>query len=266
MPIQHVQGIDLHYQIEGSGEPVLFIHGLGSSTLDWQPQVEALCGRFKTVTFDVRGHGRSSKPLGRYSIPQFAADTAALMRSLEIGPAHIVGLSMGGMIAFELALQHPGLVRSLVIANSAPEFVLRPWRERLLWLERRLVVRLLGMRKIGALLGARLLPKPEQQGLRQGFVARWAQNDRRAYAASMRALVGWSVAARLHEIKCPVLVIAADEDYTPIAAKQAYVSQMPQAELVVIEDSRHLTPVERPEAFNTALLAFLTATQSLRRG
>jgi len=181
------------------------------------------------------------------------------MRSLDIVPAHVVGLSMGGMIAFELALQQPGLVRSLVIANSAPEFVLRTWRQRLLWFERRLIVRLFGMRKIGELLGARLLPKPEQQVLRQAFVARWAENDKRAYTASMRALEGWCVAGRLHDIGCPVLVIAADQDYTPIAVKQAYVSQMPQAELVVVEDSRHLTPVERPEAFNTALWAFLTA-------
>ena len=73
----------------------------------------------------------------------------------------------------------------------------------------------------------------------------------------MRALVGWSVANRVNAIDCPTLVIAADEDYTPVATKEATVANMRQAELVVIEDSRHATPAERPEPFNQAVMAFL---------
>ena len=90
------------------------------------------------------------------------------------------------------------------------------------------------------------------------FVERWAENDKRAYIDSMRAIVGWSVADHLGTIRCPTLVIAADEDYTPVSLKEAYVAKMPQAELVVIADSRHATPVERPEQFNEALMAFLS--------
>ncbi len=90
------------------------------------------------------------------------------------------------------------------------------------------------------------------------FVERWAENDPRAYRDAMQAIVGWSVTDRLSTIQCPTLVIAADQDYTPVAVKEAYVARMPRAELVVIGDSRHATPVEQPEQFNEALMAFLS--------
>jgi 3-oxoadipate enol-lactonase len=108
------------------------------------------------------------------------------------------------------------------------------------------------------------MPKPEHEELRRLFVERWAENDQRAYLDSLRPdgfpkpVRSWSVADRLGTIRCPTLVIAADEDYTPVSLKEAYVAKMSQAELVVITDSRHATPAERPEQFNEALIAFLS--------
>ncbi len=254
----HVRDIDLYYEIAGQGQPILFIHGLGSSSRDWEPQVAFFAKHYQVVTFDVRGHGQSGKPPGPYSIPLFATDTAELIKSLGIAPAHIIGISMGGMIAFQLAVSAPDLVRSLVIVNSGPEFILRTFKERIGGLQRLLIVRLLGMRKMGRVLSKRLFPKPEHKELRRVFVERWAENDRRAYSDAMRAIVGWSVSDRLGDIRSPTLVIAADEDYAPVSLKEAYIAKMPQAELVVIADSRHATPAERPEQFNEALMAFLS--------
>lgn len=254
----HVRDIDLYYEIAGQGQPILFIHGLGSSSRDWEPQVAFFAKHYQVVTFDVRGHGQSGKPPGPYSIPLFATDTAELIKSLGIAPAHIIGISMGGMIAFQLAVSAPDLVRSLVIVNSGPEFILRTFKERIGGLQRLLIVRLLGMRKMGQVLSKRLFPKPEHKELRRVFVERWAENDRRAYSDAMRAIVGWSVSDRLGDIRSPTLVIAADEDYAPVSLKEAYIAKMPQAELVVIADSRHATPAERPEQFNEALMAFLS--------
>jgi len=257
MPTQRVCDIDLYYESTGEGQPLLFIHGLGSSARDWELQVAFFSPDYQVVTYDVRGHGRSDKPPGPYSTPLFADDTAELIRSLGIAPVHVVGISMGGMITFQLAVDAPELVKSLVIVNSAPELILHTLRDRLQFFQRLLIVRLVGMRKMGEVLGARLLPKPEHQDLRREFVERWAQNDKRAYLDSMRALVGWSVSARLSEIKAPTLVVAADKDYSPVSVKEAYVARMLHAELVVISDSRHATPVEQPAVFNEAVAAFL---------
>jgi pimeloyl-ACP methyl ester carboxylesterase len=257
MPTLQLHDIRLYYEIAGQGDPVVFIHGLGSSARDWEYQVPFFAPRYRVVVFDVRGHGRSDKPTGPYSVPLFAQDAAALIRALEAAPAHVVGISMGGMIALQLAVDEPALVRSLVVVNSGPELVVRTFRERLMILQRFLIVRLLRMRKMEEVLSQRLFPRPDQAPLRQMFVERWAENDPRAYREAMRALVGWSVADRLGDIRCPTLVIASDQDYTPVSAKEAYVARMPNARLVVIPDAHHAVTVERPEEFNQALLDFL---------
>lgn len=262
MPVQHLDGVDLYYEVIGQGQPLVFIHGLGSSSRDWPDQVAFFSDRYRVIVLDLRGHGRSSKPPGPYSIPLMAADTARLVEALGAAPAHIVGISMGGMVAFQLAASRPDLLRSLVIVNSGPEFVVRTWQDRKQVVQRFLVARLFGMRKTGEVLSQRLFPKPEQAELRATFVERWAENDPHAYRAAMQAIVGWSVADRLPDIHCPTLVIASDEDYTPVASKKAYVERMPSAKLVVIDDARHGVPVERPAAFNAALDAFLAGLTS----
>jgi len=88
-----INGTDLYYEVTGKGQPLAFIHGLGDSTQTWEKQVAFFSSTYKVVTFDVRGHGRSDKPAGPYSIPLFAEDTAGLLRSLQLAPAHVVGLS-----------------------------------------------------------------------------------------------------------------------------------------------------------------------------
>lgn len=264
MPMISLDGLDVYYERRGAGDPVLLIHGLGSSTEDWEPQVAALEGLFSVIAYDVRGHGRTAKPGARYSVPQFADDAAKLIRALELGPVHVMGLSMGGMIAFQLAADHPELVRSLVIVNSGPEMILRTWKEKLGIFQRRLIVRLMGMRKMGEVLAGRLLPAADHAQRRAVFVERWARNDKSAYLRALSALVGWSVSAKLPEIACPVLVIAADQDYTPVAWKQDYTARMPHASLVVIQDARHMMPVERPEQFHDALIPFLMGREAAR--
>lgn len=256
MPTQTVNNIDLYYEVAGAGQPVLFIHGLGSSTRDWERQTPFFSQQFQVITFDVRGHGRSQKPPGPYSVPLFARDTAGLIEALGVGPAPVVGISMGGMIALQLAVDRPDLVKSLVVVNAGPELVVRTRKDRWQIFLRFLIARL-GMRRMGQVLSERLFPKAEQADIRSQFVARWAENDQRAYIDAMRALVGWSVTEHLAHITCPTLVVAGDEDYTPVAAKEAYVAKMPQAELLVIEDSRHATPIDQSQAFNEAVLAFL---------
>lgn len=258
MPRLDVGDIQLYYEIAGQGQPIVFIHGLGSSTRDWAAQVDFFSKMYRTVTFDLRGHGRSAKPKGRYSIPLFAADTAGLIETLELAPAHVVGISLGGMVALQLAVDAPPLVKSLVVANSVAEYRLRSLKDWLLALRRLFIVHGLGMRRMGQFLSKQLFIKPDQVALSRSFIERWAENDRWTYSAAMRAIAGWSVLDRLGEIRCPTLIVSADEDVFPLAVKQAYAAKIPQAKVVIIPDSRHFTTLERPEAFNKSLLAFLT--------
>ncbi len=257
MPKIQSNGINLYYEIHGEGQPLLFIHGLGSSTRDWEFQVQEFSKSYKVITFDLRGHGQSDKPAGPYKMSMFAADTVGLLKALGIENPHIVGLSLGGGVAYQLAVDASLPIRSLTIVNSTPELLVRTFKDRMMVWQRIAIVKLLGMKKMGEMLSKRLFIKPEQEDIRQIFVTRWAENNQRAYLDAMRALVGWSVTAHIGSIRCPTLIIAADQDYSPVSAKEAYTAQIQGARLVVIPDSRHATPVERPQEFNQALMKFL---------
>lgn len=262
MPKITLNNAEIYYETAGKGQMVLFIHGLGSSVRDWETQIPVFSKSFQTVAFDLRGHGQSQKPQGPYSMSLFASDAAELIKSLGGAPVHVVGISLGGMVAFQLAVNHPELVKSLTIVNSGPEVVVRTLKDRWQVFLRFAIVRLLGMRKMGEVLSKRLFPKPEQDNLRDTFVERWAENDTRPYLDTLRAIVGWSVADRIREIAAPTLVVAADGDYTPVASKQGYVSKMQNAKMIVIQDSRHAVPVEKPEEFNAIVIDFLENSHS----
>lgn len=255
-------GCSLHYEEYGQGSPLLLVHGLGSSCQDWEYQIPALAARYRVIAMDIRGHGRSDKPNERYSIPGFTADIEALIDHLQLGPVHFVGLSMGGMIGFQLAVDHPQLLKSLCIVNSAPQVKLITANDGLQWAKRWGLGRLLSMSAIGNGLGQSLFPKPEQADLRRKIAERWGQNDKRAYLASFDAIVGWGVQERLSRITCPTLIVSADHDYTPVKLKEDYVALISQARLVVIKDSRHATPLDQPDVFNRTLLEFVDAAEA----
>ncbi|MEZ4456246.1 MAG: alpha/beta fold hydrolase [Gemmatimonadales bacterium] len=101
----------LAHSVQGTGPAVVLLHGLGSSKADWGPQVAALSAGYRTIAVDLRGHGDSPHPEGRWTLPEFASDVADLLRRLDAAPAHLVGLSLGGMVAFQLLADHPELVR-----------------------------------------------------------------------------------------------------------------------------------------------------------
>lgn len=262
MPYFDHDECQLHYETfsfteHGSRTPVLLVHGLGSSTLDWEYQVPVLSQHYPVISLDVRGHGRSDKPRETYSIAGFAEDVAALIEHLNLPAVHLVGISMGGMIGFQVGVDYPHLLKSLTIINSAPEVKVKRPKDVLMLAQRWVFSRVLSLEVIGKKLGLLLFPKPEQVELRLKIERRWPMNDKRAYLASLDAIIGWGVRERLARITCPTLVVTADSDYTPVAVKQAYVDELPNARLLVVEDSRHATPMDQPEFFNAQLLAFL---------
>ncbi len=117
MPLVQVNGIErfYFYQETGNGEPLLLINGIGADSLKWDPLLPALAARFRVITSDNRGAGRSAAPPGPYTTRQMADDAAALLAHLGVARAHVVGSSMGGMIAQELALAYPERVDRLVL-------------------------------------------------------------------------------------------------------------------------------------------------------
>jgi 3-oxoadipate enol-lactonase len=257
MPTVSVNGISFFYTDEGEGDVVLLIHGLGSSSGDWELQLPVLTPSYRVIAVDLRGHGRSGKPEGPYSIAMFADDVAAFIKALDIAPCHVVGLSLGAMTTLELTATRPDLVRSAVVVNAGPEFIPRTLKDRAMVWQRLMLVRTVGLERLGQLVADRTLPDADQAELRERVAAVIADNDEVAYLASMKAIIGWSVVDRLDQITSPMLVVASEFDYTPVSSKQPIVDQASDALLIVVEGARHLLPVEMPGTFNRILTTFL---------
>ena len=257
MPERKVNDINMYYEITGEGEPLLFIHGLGSSTRDWEEQVPFFSQKYKVITIDLRGHGKTDKPKGHYTIPMFSDDIAKLLEALQISSTHVIGISLGGGIAFQLTVDNPELIKSLVAVNAAVG-VPPGLKWKFEFFKRNLVVKLIGMKKMGEILAPRLFIKPEQEENRQKLIQRWAENDKKAYLSALNSLRGWSILDQLNTIKCPTLVMGSDEDYTPTEAKEEYTALIPNGKLIEIEDARHALPMEKPKEFNKVVIEFLS--------
>jgi 3-oxoadipate enol-lactonase len=258
-----VNGIELFYECIGSGPPLLLIHGLGSSGDDWAFQRDAFARDYTVILADLRGSGRSSKPPGPYAIAQFAADLWALLDLLGIAATDILGFSLGGSVALEMALAHPARVRRLVLCNALADYrtnTLRKWLEAHAQLT---LVRVLGVRGTSRLIARRMFPREEQAPMRQRLIAVVGANPKPAYVATINALIGWSALERLPQLDRPTLIIAAEHDYTPVAQRHAEATLFPRAELQVISGSRHGTPFDAIERFNACVLDFLARTAAV---
>jgi pimeloyl-ACP methyl ester carboxylesterase len=238
--------------------PILLLHGLGSSSADWAYQRTALGARYRVIAPDLRAHGRSPRARGRLTAEVMASDVAALLGGLEVAPAHVVGLSLGGCVALSLALDHPDRVRSLTLVNAFPRPAPAGPRGALRFVTRLGLLACAPMRVVAAHAARGLFPRPEQRELYLAAVASLASNPRWTYLACIRGLLGFDVRRRLGEVRCPTLVVAGDRDTTvPLASKQLLQQSIPGAELIVVSDSGHVTPYDQAERFNTLLLAFL---------
>lgn len=258
MPKLRTQDFDIYYEIIGEGEPLLFIHGLASSSASWEMQVSTFSEHYQVITFDLRGHGQSGKPPGPYSMETFVTDTVELIKSLGLGPTHIVGHSLGGMIGLQLCIDKPEMVKTLVMANSYFEGHLQTFNDGFESLKQIILVRLRRMQKERQAISRQLLSEQGRQQLWQMAIQGLAINTKRVYISTFWTLLGWSAMDSLSTIKCPMLVIASDEDLVPVSVKEKYLSKIPHAEFVVIANSRHAVHVEQAEKFNTVLREFLS--------
>lgn len=261
MPVIKLNDIHIDYTIQGASEPVLLIHGLGSCKEDWQPQISELAKHYQVIALDLRGHGNTSKPRDGYSIRQFTDDVLAFIDALDYSQIHLIGFSLGGMIAQQFAVDYSQRLSSVVVINATPSVVLDNWQIRKMFWMRLLLIKLRGVKYMAKLIANNNLPAPEQAALREQMEKQFAKNDKAAYFRSTRALMHWDVRPLLQNISCPLLSISSDMDYTPVSAKQELVDAVPNGSLEVISNARHLLPMEQPEALNKVLIFWLSDHQ-----
>ncbi len=243
-----------------AGSPaVLLLHGLGANGSMWSLQFDDLIAAgYRPIAPDAPGFGDSPYDGRGWNFGRVAAHLAALLRELETGPAHVVGLSMGGVIAQQFALDYPALTRKLVLVSTFS--VLRPstLSQWLYFLQRLVVVHLVGLEQQSKIVARRVFPLPEQEALRQMAAAQIARADPRAYRAAMRHLGLFDSRRRLNEIRVPTLVITGECDSTVSPARQKFLAEgILNARQVVLPGGGHAVAIDQAEAFNRVLLEFL---------
>lgn len=236
---------------------VVLLHGLGSRGEDWAFQIKALQSHYRVLTVDLRGHGETAMLPGLPTIADLAADVTHLLAALEAGAVDLVGLSLGGGVALQIAVDNPELVRSLTIVNAAA--TLRPGLRRLPSSLVRLALLFSGKSDaLGWRVGQGLFPQDAQSELRSLVAKRLAEASRSDYLRAILAILRFNLKNRVHGIGVPTLVLAGEYDKTiPLRSKQALAAAIPGARLAVIEGSGHATPLDAPDQFNRLLLDFL---------
>jgi pimeloyl-ACP methyl ester carboxylesterase len=262
MPTISANGTDLYYAETGSGEPLVLIMGFGGDHLSWGFQLHAFSAKYRVVAFDNRGSGRSGAPDMPYTTRLMADDTVALMDRLGIESAHVLAVSLGGMIAQELVLAHPSRVRSLQLHCT----VARADRYILALLDNLRAVRTSLGREAAQRVMALWLFAPTTFNQRPEFIEMllYAANTQSypqsdvGFARQGDAIVSHDTLERLADIACPTIITVGEEDHlAPLRFSRELAGAIPHAEFHTIPEAGHVLFWEKPAEFNALSLAFL---------
>ena len=263
MPVASIRDLNLYYEDAGSGDPLILIMGLSGDLKGWAMQVPELAKHFRVITIDNRGAGRTSAPDRPYSIPQMADDVAELMTHLGIESAHVLGFSMGGCIAQELALKHKAKVKKLILLASAAyidgysEAIINAWVS---------VRRSNLSREHIARLSACWIYSPEfledrtrlDRAIQNNLANPVPQQDH-AFIRQAAALLAFDSRDRLKDVKQETLVIACADDNLLPPRNSERLSELIASSTLVTLPGGHIGMVEHAPEFNAAILEFLGA-------
>jgi 3-oxoadipate enol-lactonase len=256
MPTADLDGVSIFYHDEGQGEPLLMIHGFPLSSDLYQPQRAALSHRFRVITPDLRGMGRSDVLPGSYSMDTYADDMAALLDHLGIGQAIVGGMSMGGYVLFALLRRHPDRVKGIILINTKAAADTEDARQG------RYKMAEQARSESASAIAETMLPKMLTQQTREQQADLADFVHRMMAATPVDGIIGALEAmaqrpdstALLGSIQVPTLIITGSEDaLIPPAVAQELHSTIPNAELVIIDGAAHAAVLERPAAVNRAI-------------
>jgi len=253
-------GLDIAYERAGSGPPLVFVHAAASDSRMWRPQTAALSDEFTVIAWDEPGAGRSADVPAGFQLGDYAGCLAALIEALGLGPAHVAGLSWGGTVALELHRRHPGVVSTLILADTYAG-----WKGSLPEAEVR--ARVAGVREMLAAGEERF--DPTLPGLFAGdppaeFVPLMEAMAADVRPDSMRTAASPMAETDLRDflpmVSVPTLLIWGESDgRSPLSVARQFEEAIPDARLVVIPGAAHMTNLEQPDAFNEAVREFCRA-------
>jgi 3-oxoadipate enol-lactonase len=264
MPFLETKGARLYYEAAGEGSEVLvFAHGLFFDNRMWERQMDQFSSRYRCIAFDFRGQGKSKALSGGYDMDTLARDAIELIESLESGPVHFIGLSMGGYVGMRVAARRPDLVRSLILmATSAePESMLNyPRYYGLVAAALTVGISVLKPTVFPVLFSDAFLRDPNKRAVRRDILKWFGQNRRWGISMSAYSVLSrLSISDELVQISAPTLVLCGEKDVaTPPSKSISLARKIKRAELVMISEAGHMINLEVPERVNEEIERFLS--------
>jgi len=261
MPFVENQGAKIYWDEQGSGAPLLLIMGLGYPSKAWYRTRPVLAQQYRTIALDNRGVGESDMPQGPYSIPLMASDAAAVLDAAGEESAHIFGISMGGMIAQEFALEYPRRVRSLILGCTGPG---GPRAVRAEPEATQMLMNRGNMTREEAARAAQPFiyhPNTPQALIEEDMEIRrpWFPHPA-AYNAQLQGILAWEAWSRLPQITAPTLVVHGESDrLVPAGNGKLIAETIPGAKLVMLPGASHIFTTDQPQAAQHAILEFLAS-------
>jgi len=260
MPFVESDEVKIYWDTQGNGAPILLIMGLGWPASSWFRTRPTLNEKYRTIAFDNRGVGQSGAPPGPYSMAQMASDAAAVLKAAGVNTAHILGVSMGGMIAQEFALQYPQKVRSLILGctMAGGTDAVQASTD---------VIEVLMSRGVDPeAFAAAINPFIYDAGtprarMDEDLAARrkWFPTPE-GYFAQLQAIIGWEAYSRIAQIQAPTLVLHGETDrLVPPENGKLIAGRIPGAKLVMIPNASHVFNTDQPGTAHAAILEFLAA-------
>jgi pimeloyl-ACP methyl ester carboxylesterase len=251
---RHSPCIEVSYIDAGAGEVLVLIHGLGGNAAGWGQQIEELSSSYRIIAMDLRGHGSSGyRTEEAVTLRALADDILALLRGLGVTQAHVGGNSMGGMIALELWVRSPFLLKSLILADTTAFFPPPQILDEFLRLFDHL-----DMMTWAGFMAPRLLRRGHPADLKEEVVQTMAATARAVYRQGLVAAFSADYRWALPTVDIPSLILVGEEDQaTPVGYARFLENQLKDAVLQVVPDAAHLPHRENPREFNRQVRAHL---------
>ena len=277
MSMAPVNGINLYYEITGTGYPLIFCHEFAGDSRSWEPQVRYFARRYQVITYNARGYPPSDVPddVSAYSQAMAMADIVGLMQHLNISQAHLVGLSMGGYAVLHFGLNHPDMARSLVVGGCGYGSVAED-REKFQRDVEQTAQRIErdgmpAMAEVYSRGPTRVQFSDKDPRGWQEFAEQLAELSTLGAALTFRGVQAqrpsvYELEAQMRQLQVPTLVITGDEDEPCLEPALLMKRAIPTAGLVVLPKSGHTINLEEPDAFNRAVDDFLTAVEAGKWG
>jgi len=267
MPMLEVNGINIYYETHGDGNPLVLIMGLRRNTEWWYCQIPTLSKHFKVLAFDNRGAGRSDKPKMDYSIRLFADDTAGLIESLGMKKVHILGLSMGGYIAQELAINYPHIVKSLILACTGPggerAVLMSPERLKKFTANEGLSPEQILRKDMDIYFSDKFITEHPGKIIEFIEISLRYYQPPDAFMRQFAACLKHDTLKRLQRITVPTLIMSGDDDLlVPPENSRILKEFIPHAELNFFRGKRHCFFIEEADQFNQKVISFLKSIKS----